>query len=334
MGEHVKPEETKRLVEREEMNRLEEVNHDVNWEVNREVKFFPLGDEHHAPLAQLEVLLWGHHLHKDFERLEGFVAKCGEREVVGGLVFSLSHSIVNIHSLAILPTFQNQGIGTQLIQMTIDSLLPRKDDLFAVWLLVEETNQIAINLYKKFRCSVRPDRVCLNYYGLNRNALMMEHILQPEKYKEYLANQSIRGDSSLQSILQAGLQRACGVEVVSSRDRPLHSFPESQENELVAEKRRKLGERPHFWIRDAPFHPSIFSSTEALYQMEVNHALVTVEKSTRFPRAEEDLAYLKCGCSLVPSGAHQFSTSQPNIVYQPPLGNQADPDQINLDQLG
>lgn len=100
------------------------------------------------------------------------------RENKGFCIFSCSGVEAEIITMAILPKYQNQGVGYSIIKEMEEMLL--KINCAKMFLEVASNNFIALHLYKKSgfkQCGIRK-----NYYSISQNekinAIVMEKIIK------------------------------------------------------------------------------------------------------------------------------------------------------------
>ena len=78
----------------------------------------------------------------------------------------------NIVNFLINPKFQNRGYGTLLLKKAIE-YLKKLNEITKVVLNVQASNNIAINLYEKFKFKKDPN-LLENYYQSGESAFLME----------------------------------------------------------------------------------------------------------------------------------------------------------------
>lgn len=111
---------------------------------------------------------------------EGFrVATVETNQVVGYCVLSPSNvrNTLMISSIAVHPSFRNQGIGTILLEDSIRIIkeLNTTMSIGKIVLQVAEVNNSARSLYEKF--GFRYTRTLRDYYGKGKNGIQMELLL-------------------------------------------------------------------------------------------------------------------------------------------------------------
>ena len=103
------------------------------------------------------------------KRIEYFI----NENSVGFLEYSLIYDRIEIDNIKVNEEFQNQGIGTKLIEYLID--LANKNQIINITLEVRVSNLVARNLYKKFgfiEISVR------KYYYGDEDGILMERTIR------------------------------------------------------------------------------------------------------------------------------------------------------------
>jgi ribosomal-protein-alanine N-acetyltransferase len=71
-------------------------------------------------------------------------------QVIGYVCLRTILDITHILNLAVLPEFRRMGIGSNLLHEALQELIRIKPDIDFITLEVRESNNAAINLYKKF----------------------------------------------------------------------------------------------------------------------------------------------------------------------------------------
>jgi ribosomal protein S18 acetylase RimI-like enzyme len=94
---------------------------------------------------------------------------------IDGFLFAGNEGNDELHvfSIALQIEYENQGWGSRLFNHLIEKA--KLDSVKKIGLHVETNNTKAINLYRKFR--FKQIKISSNYYGKNRDALVMELML-------------------------------------------------------------------------------------------------------------------------------------------------------------
>lgn len=101
-------------------------------------------------------------------------------KTIGFIHIYLGIDIIDIINIAVKQEYQNQKIGSQLLQYVIDNYQQKEEK--KLMLEVKENNIQAIKLYQKYNFKIIHIRT--NYYKDNTNALIMERRLN--KWKMYI----------------------------------------------------------------------------------------------------------------------------------------------------
>ena len=94
-------------------------------------------------------------------------------EVIGYLEYSLIYDRIEIDNFSVLEEYRNQGIGTKLMSYLVSLAISLR--VVNVTLEVRVSNNIAINLYKKF--GFREVALRKNYYGDEDGILMEKQVM-------------------------------------------------------------------------------------------------------------------------------------------------------------
>ncbi|MEB3757544.1 MAG: ribosomal protein S18-alanine N-acetyltransferase [Desulfurococcales archaeon] len=81
----------------------------------------------------------------------------------------------HVISIAVLPEYRNRGLGSRLLEKAID-LMKQNYGIKKVYLEVRISNEVAINLYKKFGFTIK-ERIP-RYYRDGEDAYLMEKELE------------------------------------------------------------------------------------------------------------------------------------------------------------
>lgn len=114
----------------------------------------PLGPPHIRQVMNLEALCFAYHWTEEQFRLgleRGAFhihgARLGER-IVGYVAFSVIQDEMEVLNLAVHPEFRRRGLGARLLDAALRTA--RLEGAMAGYLDVKESNQAAIDLYRKF----------------------------------------------------------------------------------------------------------------------------------------------------------------------------------------
>lgn len=94
-------------------------------------------------------------------------------EVIGYLEYSLIYDRIEIDNFSVLEEYRNQGIGTKLMSYLVSLAISLR--VVNVTLEVRVSNNIAINLYKKF--GFREVALRKYYYGDEDGILMEKQVM-------------------------------------------------------------------------------------------------------------------------------------------------------------
>ena len=96
-----------------------------------------------------------------------------EDKVIGYLEYSLIYDRIEIDNFSVLEEYRNQGIGTKLMSYLVSLAISLR--VVNITLEVRVSNDIAINLYKKF--GFREVALRKFYYGDEDGILMEKQVM-------------------------------------------------------------------------------------------------------------------------------------------------------------
>ena len=96
-----------------------------------------------------------------------------ENNVIGYLEYSLIYDRIEIDNFSVLEEYRNQGIGTKLMSYLVSLAISLR--VVNITLEVRISNDIAINLYKKF--GFREVALRKFYYGDEDGILMEKQVM-------------------------------------------------------------------------------------------------------------------------------------------------------------
>ena len=96
-----------------------------------------------------------------------------EDKVIGYLEYSLIYDRIEIDNFSVLEEYRNQGIGTKLMSYLVSLAISLR--VVNITLEVRVSNNIAINLYKKF--GFREVALRKYYYGDEDGILMEKQVM-------------------------------------------------------------------------------------------------------------------------------------------------------------
>jgi len=158
-------------------------------------------------------------------------------------------------------------------------------------LMIQTTDQVARYIYEKY--GFKEKQVIPSYYGMKNDALILELILDAQRYSS---------DQSTQEEFETL------IHYISEEEVPLSTSGRS-------ERIDDLNSSIRIWLPDAPSSGSLLSPDQAL-QLISDGVQVTVEAATYYPRPYSNEDYILQGCTLCPSGSWKFSGNNTIILMQ------------------
>jgi len=103
------------------------------------------------------------------EYVRKFYTAVKEKRIVGYIVCWLSDKTAHIYNISVKKDYQNQGIGSFLLEYLLEEL--KKDGFNTVVLEVRKSNLKAISLYKKF--GFTEEKILSKFYPDGEDAIYM-----------------------------------------------------------------------------------------------------------------------------------------------------------------
>jgi len=96
----------------------------------------------------------------DLAQHHGLVFECEESNLLGFVMYHLAGETADIIDIGVVPSFQNTGVGTQLLMALFDYL--KRLGVIEIFLEVSSVNERALKLYEKV--GFKPVGVRPQYY--------------------------------------------------------------------------------------------------------------------------------------------------------------------------